>query len=490
MKMMRIVSIFAVLALALALVPAGLAAGPAGSWVSGITCQNLDASNVASVDFLFYNPDGSIALDYPDFIPAGGTLKYFTPSSPAGLPSPFLGSAVVSSNLVLACNVNTQLNSTGTLASPFRVDTSGGFSDAQVGTTMYAPQVEKTFSSTWNSYLAVQNTTNASVTVQVSYKDRNGVAVPTATESRVLPAYGNTIFYQSDNANLPAGFLGSAVIASTTPTTTPIAVTVAMYNSGADYTTAQFLTYNSFPKGSTLLYIPRIVRRYYGYNGGLTIQNVSGTPTNVEVDFFFGGNQYTYTTPSQIQPGASAILYMPNIAVLNPVDALSITQRFGSAQVKVLDAGGSVIAIVNEDNRGNAADNNGTPVPVERIGQGASYNAIPDGSQTDNLFFVQIPRAAGGIYSGGFIVANTTATATTCTFTYAGVPAATQTNVPLAANGSISVYAPNVPNLTNGFNASVTAVCGQPVVGLGNFSAVPGTGKYGDSLSEKSGLNN
>jgi hypothetical protein len=489
MKKFRILSITVVLAMLLALAPAAMAAGPSGSWVSGISCQNLDAVNAATVDFLFYNPDGSVALDFPDSIPAGGTLKYFTPSSPTGLPSPFQGSAVVSSNTPLACNVNTQLNSTGTQASPFRVDTSGGFADTEVGTTMYAPQVEKTFSGIWNSYIAVQNTTNAAVTVQVSYKDRNGVAVGAAAENRNLPAYGNTIFYQNDNTNLPGNFLGSAVIAATNPTTTPLAVTVAMYNSGADYTASQFLTYNAFPTGSTLLYIPRIVRKYYGYNGGLTIQNVSGTATNLEVDFFFAGTQYVYTTPSKIQPGASAILYLPNVTQLNPVDGLAMSQHFGSAVVKTLDAGASAIAIVNEDNRGNAADNGGVAVPVERIGQGASYNAIPDGSQTANVFYAQIPRAAGGVYSGGIIIANTTNTASTCNITYSGVPAATQNNVALPANGQISVYAPNVPNLPNGFNASVSATCGQPVVGLGNLAAAPGTGKYGDSFAEKSGVN-
>jgi hypothetical protein len=144
--------------------------------------------------------------------------------------------------------------------------------------------------------------------------------------------------------------------------------------------------------------------------------------------------------------------------------------------------GGEVVAIVNEDNRGGAG------IPVERAGQGSTYNAIADGTQTTTVSFAQIARKAGGIFSGGFQISNTTNIAGTCDITYAGAAAANET-VTLPASGSISRYGPNVANLPDGFNAGVSATCTQPVVGISNMAVEPGTGKYGDTFLQGNGLN-
>jgi hypothetical protein len=141
------------------------------------------------------------------------------------------------------------------------------------------------------------------------------------------------------------------------------------------------------------------------------------------------------------------------------------------------------VAIINEDNRGGAG------VPAERVGQGSTYNAIPDGSQTSTVFFAQVTRKASGIYSGGFQVANTTANGGTCSIDYSGTTSADETNVSLPANGSFRRYAPNVPNLPDGFNASVTVICTRDVVAISNLAVEVGSGRYGDSFTQANGLN-
>jgi hypothetical protein len=481
MKYIRVFSIVIVLVSMLAIVPAASAGSPAGSWVSGITCQNLDNTNAASIHLMFY-PEGSgtLVLDYADTIPAGGSKNYYTPSSPPGLPSSFLGSAVVSSDFQLACNINTQTTGTGTSSDPYRIATSSGFADTQTGTVMYAPQVEKAFSG-WNSYIAVQNAGANTVTVNLSYIDRYGVAV-SANETADIPGYSNKVFYQSDNTNLPANFLGAAKIVGTSE----IAVIVNFYNAGTNSGTSQFHSYNGFAKGSTQLLIPRFVRRFSGYNGGLTVQNIGTNPTTVTIDFTFAGNTYTYHSPT-IQAGAALPLYATNIAELAPVDSLPIQNRFGSAVIT--SAGEPIIAIVNEDNRGNPADNNNNAVPVERVGQGNSYNAfLNDSSITKTVFFPQVPARAGGIFSGGFQVANTSGNATTCTATFNAQAGLTKT-FDLAAHGSASIYAENVAGITLPYNSSVTVVCGENVIGISNLAAYPGSGKLGDSLTANDGVN-
>lgn len=483
MKKAKVISLVVILVLLLGLVPAAQAGPPPGNWVSGIACQNLSDTDSASITLYFY-PEGSStpALTYPDPtpIPPKGSRNYYTPSSPPGVPEGFLGSVVVASNTPLACNVNTQTTGAGTTSDPYRIGTSAGFADTETAPTMYAPQVMKAFAGAWSSYIAVQNTTTSSVNVTVSYKDRNGNSISAATETVSIPGQSNHVFYQTDNANLPIGFLGAATI-SAQDGTSGLAVTVNFYNSGSSSSTAQLHSYNGFAGGANKLFVPRIVRKYYGYNGGLSIQNVGSSATTVTIVFNFAGNTYTYNSPS-IAPGAALALYAPDMMVLNPVDNLNETQRFGSAVITAA-TGGQIVAIVNEDNRGGAG------IPAERVGQGSTYNAIADGNQTNTVFFAQITRKASGIYSGGFQVANTTGTSGKCSITYAGASSANETNVTLPANGSFRRYAPNVVNLPDGFNSSVTVTCDQPVVAISNLAVEVGSGRYGDSFTQANGLN-
>jgi len=481
MKLTKIFSLFAVLALVLALAPAASAQGPTGTWVSGIACQNLDNVNDATITLHFYQElSGTSSLDYNDTILAGGSKNYYTPNI-VGLPAPFLGSVVIESSTPLACNVNTQTTGNGTPTSPFRIGTSAGFADAETGLTMYAPQVMKLLAGTWSSYVAVQNATASNVDVTVNYVDSAGNPVPAAQETVTIPGYSNNVFYQEANANLPNGFIGAATITGTGN----IAVVTNLYNAGTTSSNSQLLSYDGFAAGNTTLLVPRFVRRFYGYNSGMSIQNIGTLTTTVTIDFVFAGTTYTYNSPV-IQPGAALALYSTNITELVPVDALNMTQRFGSATIT--SSGQPIIAIVNEDNRGLAGDNNGDPVPVERISQGITYNAFLNGAQTDTVFFAQIVSGAGGIFSGGFQVVNTTGTAATCTATF-NAQAGLTYGFALGANGSASVYAPNVPGINPGYNGSVTVVCDQPIVGISNLADIVGSGLVGDSFTCGNGLN-
>jgi hypothetical protein len=482
MKLNKLFSLVIVLVLIFALVPTAFAQQPVGNWVSGIACQNLDDANDASIVLHFY-PEGSgtSVLDYEDTILAGASKNYYTPSSPPGIPEAFLGSVMVESSTPLACNLNTQTTGTGTTSNPFRMATAAGFGDNETSSTMYAPQVMKLLAGTWSSYIAVQNATSSSVDVTVTYKDRYGSDVPAATEEATIPGYSNKVFYQEENVGLAAGFLGAATISASEN----VAVITNFYNSGTSYSNSQFQSYDGFADGATQLLVPRFVRRFYGYNGGLSIQNIGTNPTTVTIDFTFNGVTYTYTS-SSIEPGAALALYSTNISELAPVDLLPMQQRFGSAVIT--SSGEPIIAIVNEDNRGNPADNNGSAVPIERISQGNTYNAFPDGVQTDTIFFAQITAGAGGLFSGGFQIANTTDTAATCTATF-NKQAGLTYDFPLTAYGSASVFAPNVPGIVLPYNASVTVECDQPVVGISNLAVILGTGKVGDSYTGGNGLN-
>jgi hypothetical protein len=340
----------------------------------------------------------------------------------------------------------------------------------------------KALAGTYNSYMAIQNTESTPQTVYVNYVDRFGVAYPAARESFTIPAQTSHVFYQASNANLPAGFLGGATITSTGK----IAGVVNFYNNGASAAVTQFNSYTAFAGGSNKLAAPRFVRNFYGYNGGLTIQNVGTAPTSVTVSFTFGGATYVLNTGA-IAPGATFAPYAPNITQLAPVDSLPVGSRFGSIVMEAA-AGGSIVAIVNEDNRGTCNAAACPPIPAEQVGFSGTYNAVPQAAATNTVFFIQVPDKAGGFFSGGFQFANATGTATTCNIEFPSAPAANQANVALAANGSLSYFAPNVPNLPDGFNSSLKVTCGQPVLGISNFSARSST-YFGDSFVVANGLN-
>jgi hypothetical protein len=469
-------------------VSARTAFGPSGGYGSGIACVNLGTSS-ASIALTFYPADNATSvLTYtdPTAIPAGSSRNYFTPSTPPGLPSSFAGSAVVSSNQPMACNVNTQRTDSGvgSTTTPARIGTSEGVDSAKAGTTLYAPQLLKTFSATnWNSYLSVQNTESTAQSVTVSYKDRFGTAYPAANETVSIPAQSSHIFYQDANANLPSNFLGGAVISSAGK----LAAVANFYNGAANYANSQLQSYTAFGAGANKIFVPRFVRNYYGYNGGLSVQNIGAGATTVQIKFNFNGTTYTYNSPS-IAAGASLALYATSIAELNPVDSLVVSLRTGSAVIQAA-AGGTVVAIVNEDNRGTCNGASCPPIPANQVGQGSTYEAFADGTQTTTVFLMQVPSHVGSQdYSGGFQIANTTAGAGTCNITFPASPAANQTGVALAANGSISRYAPNVAGLSNPYNSSVKVTCTVPVVGISNFSA-RSTSYYGDTSVAAPGIN-
>lgn len=445
------------------------AAGPTGTYVSGISCANLE-DVAGTLSITFYNTAGSVVATLDDSIGAKGSKLYFTPtiaSTPA-LPSGFLGSAVASSSVKLACAVNTQTNG-GTL----RVGTSNGVASDETSTKLYAPQIMNNLSG-WSSYVAVQNTTGAVASVTAKYFNSTGVQV--FTVSKNIPANSTFVFYQdgdadgNSTADLPAGFIGSATFESTAT----LAGTVAMYNAGSSASTAQFLSYNTFSSGAMKVYLPRVVKNLSGvaYTSGITCQNVGAATTNISIAFsIFDQTTSSYVTANLsktgIATGQAWAIYMGSTLGIS-VD--SVVKGYGSAVVT--STASEIACSVNEDNRVNFA------------GLGSTYSGVPDGKQTVSMSFPQITALGANSYRGGFQIANTTATSATCTYTFSNGEVVS--NQALAGNGSISVFAENVLVNKTTFNGSVIVTCTQPIVGIYNLASPT---QSGDTFATNNGIN-
>lgn len=461
----------------------GLATGASaqgGTWVTGIMIVNLSTApspgGDANITVIFYWAEGqgalsgTVAHSFTDVIPAGKSVSYYVPtnSKTAGLPANFVGSVVVSSDKPVAATLNTQVpsGSGATTSNPNRVGTASGVSNPYQ--TLYVPEVMKAYGG-WNSYVAIQNTAGTTATVVIHYYNAsNGAEVTAAKRTQPIHPFSTMVFRQSDNVNLLSNWVGSAVITGTQA----LAGICNFYNAGTSVATTAFLSYNAFGAGATILSVPRIVRNYYNYQGGLTIQNIGTANTNVTIKFFIGGHTYTKTLTA-ILPNSSRVLYMPNITELG--------SAAGSGSAIITSSGQPIVAIVNEDNR--------------TLGQGATYNAALAGTETNVMVFPQVTSRFYG-YSSGVQVQNMGTSAANLTITFSMAQHTdTIIHVIVQPNQSWSGFAPNLVPY-KGFNGSVTVASGQPIVGIANLSyradINPADGwapNYGDSYANYNGVN-
>jgi hypothetical protein len=447
-KVVRTVGIV-LFVLALATTTIG-AQGPAGSWVSGIQIVNLSQTETAHVTVKFYNLDdgtagsGDEVWSFNVDIPPKGSVPYYVPNDIPQLPQGFIGSAVISSDVPVAANLNTELDA-GT-----RKGTASGVSEPS--DKLYFTQVMKNY---WgfNSYIAVQNTTDTEASVNCKIYATDGTL--TLTEPATIKPYSSHIFYQASQAlpgSPPSGFGGSAVVESTGA---GLAGIVNYYKDGSTAKTSQFKSYNAFSGGSQKLYVPRLLRLpFYGpYAGGLAIQNVGTGDTTVTIDYYFGGVKYTQSsTLGARQPWP---LYLPDPAQVPVLDGVT-----GSGAAIITSSSQPIVATVNEDN--------------DNIGYGVTYNAILDTAATTQCLLPQIVSKFWGNCGGlqimnvGTVNANMTAT-----FSMQGRADVTLADT-IEPNGVWELFAPDALASQGAsdldWNGSVLVTSNTKIVGIGNMS--------------------
>jgi hypothetical protein len=478
MKKIHIVVIITTLISSLLLFTPASAQGPSGNWESGVACQN-QSSEPAAIDIYFYQEGTGVEILVGTEVIAGGKSLNIVTSA---LPSGSKGSIVIKSSAPITCAADHYKIATGTTANPYRFAASRGFDINEIGPKMYVSQVETKFYG-WSSYISIQNTSGSNVDVEVTFVDRFGTSYPAATRSFNIPAYSNKILYLDDIPELPNRYIGGAVV-SAMDGVTPLAVTVMFYNSGTSSTTSQIHGYNGAASGSNLLYVPYVVRNYYGYQSGIMIQNVGDQSTAFKITYTFNDRDYVYQHQTALNPGQVQDFYLPNVSVLRPIDGLSVARRFGKAVIEATDVNGNpnpaglLIANINQDNRG------GSGIPAERAGQGATYSAFLSTAGSEKAYIAKFMRNVSG-FSSGFQVSNFSMSSGTCDIIFVDHPSANYSQN-IGANSFFSVYGPNVSGLINGYNAGVIIDCDVEVFVITNAAVNPNAGRYGDSFYQMS----
>jgi hypothetical protein len=255
------------------------------------------AESLASVQIIFSDSAGnqvgthSLTLD-----PNGSSV--IDPRTLPSLPSGFVGSAVVESSQPIASSVSQLRDGSDALAY-------SGF--ASGSERVFVPLLFKSYNG-WNTGLQVQNLASSPAQVLVTYRRANGPGGPWQ-ERQLVPPRSAVTFFQPANAELPDGFVGSAVVEGGTG-----AALVAVVNevnrdgSGTSYEGAEV--------GRATVFAPLLFKNANGWNTGVQIQNVGDVATEVLATYRASDGSGEWSERQMVAPGDSATFYQPSLAEL------------------------------------------------------------------------------------------------------------------------------------------------------------------------------
>lgn len=238
---------------------------------TNFTIINLGDSQAEGV-VRYIRPDGTEWRPSETFtVPARGQVVFRQYSSgPGYIPSPGQGSVVIEANQPLVAVVQ--------IRAIDQIPTSGAYIGYLQGSpSFYVPLVARnrqTASGIANSQIIIQNTGSATTSVEVKFIDWfAGLTVYTRTGINIS-AGASYVYDLANETNLPANWLGSAVVSATNPDG-QIAV-ISNFFTGPN----GMQTFNAFPQGSgsQRWVVPLFVSRLQnGLSSPVTVQNITNS---------------------------------------------------------------------------------------------------------------------------------------------------------------------------------------------------------------------
>lgn len=400
-RVATVLCLVAVAALALSSIGLIGAASTTKSLSTNYTLVNLSASP-ANVVVQYLLDTGATWTAPPDStsftIAANGGQKIVRQYVDAMTPSSGRGSAVISSDQALGAVVQIQ-------ARPPQVATFGAYSGISQGSSgYYVPLVSRRGSSasgTTNSQIMIQNAGTSAATVNVQL-----IGTPSYTKSGVSIPAGATYYYDlDDEANLPAGWFGSAFVQASGGGQVAV---ISNFFTGPD----GMQTFNAFPASNVgpVWLAPLVTSRLSnGLSTPVAVQNLSGSTIAV--------NGVTMTcTPDPAATGFSTLTIRNASAIANNgsyffnpvVDTTNFpTGWFGSCRI---DAGSAnIVAFVQMRFIGTA--------------NAAAYEAInANGTNTKAFVPLVAKRLSNGFATAVTIQNLSASTPANVTLTYAPSP--------------------------------------------------------------------
>jgi hypothetical protein len=194
------------------------------------------------------------------------------------LPAGGAGSAIISSDQPLAAFVNEFAPGGATDASSY----SAIQLPAGTGPTLYAPVIVSSAYGGYTTGIGLVNLATTAANITITYRNPNGTVHQTQTLSGVGSGAYRGIYSgnsgSSTDANLPAGFAGTATITSSAG-----AIAAVVNEAGPG---GQFSSYDAIATGATTLYAPAIINNAYGgFSTAIGFQNVGMAQANLTVSY-------------------------------------------------------------------------------------------------------------------------------------------------------------------------------------------------------------
>ncbi len=460
-----IILVMVVLGLYAASVSAQTGLNGAGWWF-GTQVQNVSSSN-ATIQATAY--DSSSASTYSESQSlAPGAAYTFTPINDfQSMPAGFEGSLVISSDQPVKAitNITNQpaggLGQTGGKGAAQYAGTDGG----DVGTTLYFPLAKGDHFGKCSTFY-IQNTSAADLTDGVAtFVMRSGnnhtVNLPTVGQNQMVAISvsdsGSYNPVSNDDRVGSMSVTGTQAMAGVVLESDCAGSTAVVLNGTRGFTSANF---------DSTAYAPVIKNDRFGQFTGLQVQNTSGGPIDITVDYTgsagsCSGNAYQDTANS-VADGDSATFVHTGTNTNLPVNCVASA---------TITATGDFVAIVNEQ------EQSGNPKV------GITYNAFADGATTSKVSLPLYKDNRFGFATGLQIqnVGNAAATNWTATFVCSGGSSFTAVSDPaktgaIAAGGSFLFYRPSTQNYFTGgspfsadnVNCSVTIEGDQSLVAIAN----------------------
>lgn len=206
---------------------------------------------------------------------------------------------------------------------------------------------------TITSYQVVNLGTNPT-TIKADYYNSSGTIAFSNSFANV-PAKGVVTVQQALESGLPSGQFSAVLSASE-----PLAAIVnqQLGETGSGNSTAPFSSYGAISSGSKEVTIPIIMHNWFGYHTELFIQNVSGTPATVTIDYkptSFGacasaGTSSTGNAVGTLPANTAKSVSQRDLTAIgapaSPCGATFQGRFLGAATVK--STGGDIAVVVNQ----------------------------------------------------------------------------------------------------------------------------------------------
>lgn len=202
-------------------------------------------------------------------------------------------------------------------------------------TKLIAPQVTSNYYG-FSSGITLQNPDSVnSASVTIAFYAAGSTTAVTTYSGTILPGSALPVYLPSV-AGMPSNFNGTAVIQSSIP---------VMGVANHDHSPAgPAASYNLIPESdaATAIYMPQIVRAYYGFEAGYQLFNVGPDAVTVQVKFNKADGTEVATITHTIAANAALSYYLGD----SRGDALGSNFN-GGAKVTVISGNGKLVGIAN-----------------------------------------------------------------------------------------------------------------------------------------------